>query len=218
MVITFASLKGGVGKSTSAMHVAHFLNDLAPTMVVDSDPNKSVTRWAARNPKPYFHVGLPAALARDARNYEHFVIDSPARPENLDLEGLLENTDLLVIPTQPASLAMDTLQDAAELFLSKGSKAIRVLLTEVPPAPQKDGVQAREALTELGFNVMKSQVRKAKAFEYAARRGVLVREIGGDSLSAVAMNDYEAVAAELISAYQALSTSGKEVVSDGKQS
>lgn len=216
MVITFASFKGGVGKSTSAMHVAHFINEIAPTMLVDSDPNKSVTRWAARNPKPYFHVGTPAALAKDARHYEHFVMDTPARPENLDLEGVLEHTDFLVIPTQPASLALDTLQDAVELFRAKGSNAVRVLLTEVPPAPQKDGVQAREALIELGFDVMKAQVRKAKAFEFAARRGILVREVTGDPLAWLAMSDYEAVAAELVAAYAALTpNTGQDTSANG---
>ena len=37
MIITLLSAKGGVGKSTSAVHIATYLHSIAPTLLVDGD-------------------------------------------------------------------------------------------------------------------------------------------------------------------------------------
>ena len=41
MIVTVASFKGGVAKSTTAIHLAAFLNARAPAILVDGDPNRS---------------------------------------------------------------------------------------------------------------------------------------------------------------------------------
>jgi chromosome partitioning protein len=205
MVITLASLKGGVGKSTSAIHISHFLHVQAPTMLVDTDPNKTATIWAGRRQDRSFHVGNATSLARDAHRFKNFVIDTPARPENIDLAGLLDGTDLLIIPTPPSSFALDTLVEAHSLFVKVGSPAIRVLLTSVPPSPQKDGAEAREVLSSMGFQVMDAQIRRTKAFEHAARRGAFVEDVRSDANAFLAMSDYEKAAQEITSNIEALS-------------
>ncbi len=187
MVITIASFKGGVGKTTTALHLAHLLHQKDPTMLVDTDPNKSAMNWARRRQQKGqespFNVGPATTLAKVSRDYNHFVVDTPARPENLDLESLLDGSDVLLIPTQPASMALDTLQEAYEAFQKIASPAIWVLLTSVPPAPQRDAREAREVLTDLGFRVLDAQIRRSKAFEYAARRGWLSKTCQSNSES-----------------------------------
>ncbi len=45
--IVFASSKGGVGKTTSALALAFVLAKAgAPTTLIDADPNAPLTRWA----------------------------------------------------------------------------------------------------------------------------------------------------------------------------
>ena len=74
MIVTVTSFKGGVAKSTTAIHLAHFLNLRAPTLLVDADPNRSATGWAAGAAK--FKV-VPLSQARFARDHEHTVLDAP---------------------------------------------------------------------------------------------------------------------------------------------
>ena len=46
MIVTVASYKGGVGKTTTALHLAAYLNTLAPTLLLDGDPTKNAMHCA----------------------------------------------------------------------------------------------------------------------------------------------------------------------------
>jgi chromosome partitioning protein len=48
MIITIASFKGGVAKTTTAVHLAAYLQDRSPTLLIDGDPNRSATGWSRR--------------------------------------------------------------------------------------------------------------------------------------------------------------------------
>jgi chromosome partitioning protein len=41
MIVTLVSLKGGVGKTTSAIHIAAYLQKKGPTLLIDADKNRS---------------------------------------------------------------------------------------------------------------------------------------------------------------------------------
>src|SRR5205085_8173827 len=102
----------------------------APTLLIDGDPNRSATGWNKRGALP-FRVVDERQAARFARDYEHIVIDTQARPSLEDLEALVDGCDLLVIPTTPDALALDALILTVEALRTLKADRYRVLLTMI---------------------------------------------------------------------------------------
>jgi chromosome partitioning protein len=111
-IIVFASPKGGVGKSTSALLLATELAlNNATVTVIDADQNKPLSQWAAME-------GCPANLTVLADVSESTIIDeieaAAAKTSFVivDLEGTanmivayaISRADLVVIPTQGSTL------------------------------------------------------------------------------------------------------------------
>jgi chromosome partitioning protein len=196
MIITTASFKGGVGKTTTAIHLAAFLQDLAETLLVDGDPNRSATRWDRRGEGLPFKVVSEQQAAKYAKNFEHIVIDTQARPTEEDLQDLIDGCDLLILPTTPDVLSLDALLQTVDLLKSLGSEQYKVLLTRVPPPPRKDGDDAREMLIDAGLPILNRKIREFVAFQKAALDGVVVNR-ANDRRAGIAWNDYSLVAKEI---------------------
>jgi chromosome partitioning protein len=196
MIITTASFKGGVGKTTTAIHLAAFLQALGETLLVDGDPNRSATRWDRRGNGLPFKVVSEQQAAKYAKNYEHIVIDTQARPTEEDLQDLVDGCDLLILPTTPDVLSLDALLQTVNLLKSLGSEQYKVLLTRVPPPPRKDGDDAREMLTDAELPILKGRIREFVAFQKAALDGVVVSKVN-DRRAGIAWNDYSLVAKEI---------------------
>jgi chromosome partitioning protein len=196
VIATVASYKGGVGKSTTAVHLAAFLHALGPTILVDGDPNRSVTSWAGRGSLP-FRVVDERQAPRHVRDAEHVVIDTKARPDREDLEALADGCDLLIIPTTPDALALDALMATVDALQAIKAERFRVLLSIVPPKPSRDGDDARTMIAGAGLPMFAGSVRRAVAFQKAALAGRVVSEVK-DPRASEAWADYEAVGRELL--------------------
>jgi chromosome partitioning protein len=196
VITTVASFKGGVGKTTTAVHLAAYLQERAPALLIDGDPNRSASKWTKRGELP-FKVVDEYQAARFARDFEHIVIDTKARPEEEDLRSLADGCDMLVIPTTADALSLDALMLTVDALEKVGSERYRILLTIIPPRPSRDGEEARATLERRGLPVFTTEIRRLVAFQKAALAGVPVYQVH-DPRAKQAWEDYKQVGKELL--------------------
>jgi len=176
MYITVTNYKGGVGKTTTAVHLAAYFQRLAPTVLIDGDPNRSATTWAKSGQMPFRIVDREEGDYQ-ARNFTHVIKDTEARPGMADFEKLVKGCDLLVIPAVPSKLDIEALKLTTNALRTVGSDRYRILLTKVPPAPENDGPELRKILTAANHPLFAVEIPRLKAFEKAAAQGIPIHEV-----------------------------------------
>jgi chromosome partitioning protein len=198
MYVTVASNKGGVGKTTTAIHLAAYLQTLAPTLLVDNDPNRSAIGWASRSDDglPFRVVDVNQSV-KAARDFEHIVFDTKARPDREELKTLAEGCDMMVIPTTPDAMSLEALMATVGMLRSLQVEHFKILITIIPHYPERDGEEARKMLGANGYPLFASGIREAKAFKLASLAGQIVHQIKGPR-AAVCWDDYAKAGAELV--------------------
>lgn len=196
MIVTIASFKGGVGKTTTAVHLASYLSRDKKTLLVDGDPNRSATAWAARGSMPFETID-ERQVAMRARDFDHIVIDTEARPTAQDLDTLIKSCDLLILPTTPDALALDAMLQTVDALNSLQARNYRILLTMVPPRPSRDGEEARAMLETADLPVFTTYIPRLVAFQKAALKGIPVHDVD-DPRAGVAWEHYVAAGQEVL--------------------
>jgi chromosome partitioning protein len=197
VLIAIVSFKGGVGKTTTAVHLSAFFRKLGKTVLLDGDLNRSATAWAERSggTLPFSVIDESMGFSVGS-GFEHFIIDTAARPEPKILKALAEKVDMIVIPTTTDGVALDALAKTVGALQEVRADRYRILLTMIPPKPARDGELAREAFAQAGLPVFASSIRSLKAFRTAGTQGILVSEVK-DPRAHLGWEDYAAVGKEL---------------------
>lgn len=192
-VIGFLNQKGGVGKTTLAVHVADALARRDHrTILVDADPQGSALDWAASRQGELFFpvVGLPRAsihkeLPGLAKGFDFVVIDGPPRVYDVAKSAIMAS-DLIAIPVQPspydvwaAKEIMDLLNEVA-VYKPHLRSAFVINRKIVNTALGRDVVNA---LAEYPTPVLDTAVCQRVAFAESAARGQTVFETDPDSVA-----------------------------------
>ena len=184
MIIALLNQKGGVGKTTLAVHLAEVLSRLDKSvLLVDADPQGSALDWAANRPdnprfpviglpKPTLHRELPAI----AKNHDFVLIDGPPRVNELARAAIMAS-DVVLIPVQPspfdvwaAKEIVDLLREA-NTFKENIKSAFVINRKIVNTAIGRDVV---EALSSYPVPVLKTSIGQRVAFAESAAQGLTV--------------------------------------------
>lgn len=186
-ILTVTGYKGGVGKSTTAFHLAAYFSEIGKTVLVDGDPNRTAIKWSERSGRELpFEVADERQAMRIVQQKDFIIIDTPARPDSEDLTELAKGCDLLILPTSPDVVSLEPMLQTAQAL---GGANYRALITLVPPRPSREGELMRDELREGGIPVFNAMVRRSVGFVKAAFAGVAIRDID-DVRARAAWDDY----------------------------
>lgn len=209
MNIAVASLRGGDGKTTTAIHLAAYLQSLGSTLLLDADSSYAATAWASKGWKLPFQVARHHSDDKILLNFEHLIVDTGPSANGGDLQALAEKCDLLVIVagfrmTYPGyqSRLLATLAEVS-------AKNYRVLVTGVPllaaatETLDEEMIDPLDELGKLGVPAFSVTIPRLKAFEKAAAAGVIVSTV--DSADAArAWTSYLTVGTQITAAMNPL--------------
>lgn len=187
-VITIANLKGGAGKTTTALHLAATAEGHGVrTVVLDLDPQQGAAKWGdTRNPKPEAeeeppppfrppHVKsamsarLEQALEEERRaGAQLVVIDTAAHTETI-LSPAIAKADLILIPCRTTAIDLQYLMATAELVASR-RKPGAVVLNAVD-ARTNELTEARAVVERLGIPLAPMHISNLIAHSRAITAG-----------------------------------------------
>ena len=191
-VIVFASRKGGSGKSTLAAHLAAQIKATKSVLLVDADPQGSLTLWhklRGTNEPPIKAAvnsvsGIVAAARRDG--VEWVLIDTPPNLSAV-VDDAIKNATMVIIPARPGVFDVNAVQETIQMCRA-ARKPYAVVLNGAPA--RRDDAEspivtiAREALAKFRAPVWGGQITNRADLLMALGHGEGAREYSAEGRAA----------------------------------
>ena len=195
--LALANLKPGTGKTTSAVWLAHIFAAAGNSvLLVDADPSGSALEWsdlAAMYPGlppqaafPFRIVALPSRemhrrIPEIAQAEDVVIIDAPQLEDHAAIAlSALRYADEILIPCAPSPIEINRTtpvrEEINEVASVRNKPARAAILLNRCIARANSTVDAREALQELGYDVLTTVVPRLEV--YAQSFGMPIPEHG----------------------------------------
>ncbi len=182
LTIAFISQKGGVGKTTLAIHLATaFQTSGRETLVIDLDPQTSAAEWkdARAEERPYV-MAVPSSrlkktleLAKE-HEAEVVILDTAPHSEGTALEAA-RAADLILVPCQPSIMDLRAMRKTADL-INHLKKPIYAVLNEVAPQGTVADEAGRAITAQFGIAVCPVRLGQRVAFNRCLLTGQTAQE------------------------------------------
>jgi chromosome partitioning protein len=184
-VITIAQQKGGAGKTTLAAQLAAALAPSGRVVLLDIDPQKSLSAWHARRRDRLGAAAagieleessgwkLATALDRLKRDAAWVIVDSPPHAET-EARQAVRAADLVLVPLQPSPLDLWATQPTLDLAAAEKRPA-RLVLNRLPPRGRLLD-QVRAELGKARLAALDAALGNRSAFAHSMGAGLGVTE------------------------------------------
>jgi chromosome partitioning protein len=189
-VLVFASSKGGVGKTTSALTLACVLTHHGvSTTLIDADPNTPLALWAKRFPDAVpANLTVQAAFRTDVAEYidsakDTYVIVDLEGSRNEEVSVAIGRADLVLIPMQGNQLDADEAVNVIKVIrkqetIFRRQIPFRVFITRSSPVIVDRGMRDIFAqLRENNIPLMERNMVERSAFKVPFRLGGTIYEL-----------------------------------------
>lgn len=204
MILTVSNLKGGSAKTTSAAFLAHALAELGHrVLVVDADPQASISRWAELAEWSIPVRGMPSGRLHvpgvgvdvEAAGHDIVVIDTPPTERHKAIvESAVRAATHVLVPLAPTGVeyermaaVREMIEDLSHLGRHGAAPVAAALLTRTVAGAASTEVY-RGALREDGWLVLRATV--ARLERYAQSFGAPIERAGatayGDAVAELA--------------------------------
>ncbi|WP_027710228.1 ParA family partition ATPase [Zooshikella ganghwensis] len=183
-VISILNQKGGAGKTTIAVNLAHALKlEGGKVLLVDSDPQGSARDWNEANEGEIVPVvgldreTLPKDLQAIKAGYDWVIIDGA--PQIAKLSGAaVKASDLVVIPCQPSPYDVWAAADLVDIIKARqdvtNGKPLAAFIISRAIKNTKLGREVQEALEGYELPIMHSSTTQRVAYPTTASEGQTV--------------------------------------------
>lgn len=192
-VVAIVSQKGGVGKTTLAVHLATAAAKAGHTVaIIDLDPQATAAQWgdwrAGDNPAVVAapHARLAPTLAEAAKaGVALAVIDTGPAADSAAVAAA-KNADLVLVPTRPAAFDLHSVKTTAELLRVTSTPAFAVL-NAVPHFAGSVLEEAATVIQSLGLGLAPVPLVDRVAYRHAVTDGKVASEFdpGGKAAAEV---------------------------------
>ncbi|WP_282287973.1 AAA family ATPase [Pseudomonas sp. PS02302] len=185
--------KGGVGKTTTAVHMAAFLSTKGPTLLIDADPKPTAAVWAAwrrdctilppeaKSPTTVRLLGR--AVYDEGKqlkgSYDYVVVDVGAQDTTSGRNALLL-ADEAILPIGASDFDTASLEDTTQLIeMVKGFNEhlkVTALATRID-TKTRDAEDLINFLVDSEIKVFTNMVCERKAYRKATGLGMAVWEL-----------------------------------------